>query len=129
MPKRIDPLTQLTALRTALQKERTEILERLTQIESALGDGGPAAFITSGKRGTAPKQKRGPRARNKFTIREAVAKATAGRPLSLTEIVQAVTKLGYKFSSKNPQNSLGAFLYGKEGRKHFKRVNGKFVPK
>lgn len=129
MPKRNDPLTQLATLRAALQKERTEILERLQQIEAALGDGGPAAFIRSGKNGTAPRQKRGPRAQNTLTVREAITKATTARPLGLSEIVQAVGKLGYKFSSKNPQNSVGAYLYGKEGRKYFKRVDGKFAPK
>ena len=129
MPKRIDPLTQLTALRAALEQERAKIQERLQQIEAALGDGGPAAFIRSGQNGVAPSRRRGPRARNTLTVREAVAKATASRPLGLSEIVLAVGKLGYKFTSKNPQNSLGAYLYGKDGRKHFKRVNGKFAPK
>ena len=126
MPKRIDPVAQLANLRDALEKERTDLLKRLSQIDEALnGAGIPAAFIKPG----GGRGRRGPRARNKLTVREAIAKATASRPLGLAEIVQAVRKIGYKFTSKNPQNSVGAYLYGADGRKHFKRVDGKFAPK
>ena len=126
MPKRIDPVAQLANLRTALERERTDLLKRLNQIEEALnGAGSPAAFIKAG----GGRGRRGPRARNKLTVREAIAKATASKPLGLAEIVVAVRKIGYKFTSKNPQNSVGAYLYGADGRKHFKRVDGKFAPK
>ena len=64
-----------------------------------------------------------------MSIREAIIQVTKSKPLKLAEIVQAVQKIGYKFASKNPGNSVGAFLYGKDGKKHFKRVDGKFRPK
>ena len=52
-----------------------------------------------------------------------------GGPLEIRELVVAVEKLGYRFKSKNPANSLGAFLYGPEGKQHFKKVAGGFVAK
>jgi hypothetical protein len=38
-----------------------------------------------------------------------------------------VQKLGYKFASKNPQNSVGAFLYSATGKKHFKKGERKVL--
>ena len=42
------------------------------------------------------------------------------------EILDAIHKLGYRFTTKNPMNSLGVILYGKNPR--FKNENGRFSP-
>jgi len=43
--------------------------------------------------------------------------------LSRTELLDAVLKLGYKFTASNPLNSLSTLLYSD---KSFKNSNGKF---
>ena len=35
-------------------------------------------------------------------------------------------RAGYVFKSSNPTNSVGAYLYGPEGKKHFAREDGQF---
>jgi hypothetical protein len=129
MPKQMDALKQFTALRTALEHERTQIQQRLKDIDAALS-GGEVPFVKHPTEGlVTATQRRAPakRARTKLTVREAIAQATADKPLSVREIVEAMRKLGYKFKSKKPENSVGAYLYGPEGKKHFKRVDGKFA--
>ena len=50
---------------------------------------------------------------------------TRGRPLMKKEILKAIAKLGYRFATKDPLNTLNALLYAK---KQFKNQNGKFSP-
>ncbi len=50
------------------------------------------------------------------------------QPLSVREIVIAVKKAGHVFQSADPIKSVGSYLYGPEGKRHFKRANGKFSP-
>ena len=67
------------------------------------------------------------RAQNKLSLREAVQQATARKPLTKVEILEAIGKLGYKFSTSNPLNSLSSVLYG--DRKEFQNVGGgRFSP-
>lgn len=67
------------------------------------------------------------RAQNKLSLREAIRQATARKPLTKVEIVEAIGKLGYKFSTSNPLNSLSSVLYG--GKKEFQNVGGgRFSP-
>jgi hypothetical protein len=40
------------------------------------------------------------------------------------QVLEAVQKRGYKFSTNNPMNSLGVVLYGRNPR--FNRADGKF---
>jgi hypothetical protein len=61
-----------------------------------------------------------------MSLREAIIKVTAKKPLSIREIVDAVQKIDYKFSTSDPVNSVGAYLYSKSGKKSFKKVDGKF---
>jgi len=130
MPKGVDAVRQFTVLRGALQRERSELQQRLKQIDAALNGGEvPVPFIKAPTlRGTVQKAKARTRGvRNKLTVREAVEKVTAAKALPLREIVEGMQRLGYKFASKNPKNSVGAYLYSAEGKKHFKRANGKFA--
>jgi len=135
MAKQNDSIQQFTALRTALATERDTIQKRLQQINAALGGGpslkGTATAPAPMRTPPAKRQKRSsklapPRSDNEMSIREAITKATSKHPLSIREIVDAVQKLGYKFKSTNPVNSVGAYLYGAHGKKHFKRKDGKF---
>ena len=123
MRKQNDAVQQFTALRSALLREREEIMSRLREIDAALA--GPAGLAggSSGRRGRAL----GARPENAMNIREAVAKVTAKKPLTIREIVEEVQKIGYRFQSSNPVNSVGAYLYG-AGKKEFKRTDGKFTP-
>jgi len=52
---------------------------------------------------------------------------TRNRPLSKAEILEGVQKLGYKFATKDPMNSLNAMLYAPANK--FRNQNGKFGPK
>lgn len=66
---------------------------------------------------------------NPMSLREAVLKVTAEKPLTKPEIMEAVKKLGYKFNTKKPMDSLGTLLYKKkDGRNLFKNENGRFSP-
>ena len=142
-----DPLKQYIALRDSLDKERGELEARLAEINKVLSMDGssvaggsvstgarrrgrparrgrrgrPSASTTAGK----PAAKRGRRAKNSISLYEAVAAATKNKPLTKQEILAAIDKMGYKFKSKNPANSLSTVLYGKN---KFKNVGGKFSP-
>lgn len=127
MRKQLDTVQQFTALRSALVREREAIRQRLQQIEAALAGARKAPTPSSSKMvGVLPGAR--PRPGNKMSIREAITKVTTSRALTVREIVEAVRKIGYKFASRDPVNSVGAYLYAKHGRRHFKRVNGKFSP-
>ena len=66
---------------------------------------------------------------NPMSLREAALKVTAEKPLTKPEIMEAVKKLGYKFNTKKPMDSLGTLLYKKkDGRNLFKNENGRFSP-
>ena len=77
---------------------------------------------TTGKRGRpkkavakkAPaKKKGGKRAKNKTSLREAITAALGKKHLTKEEILKAVLASGYKFSAKDPMNSLQVQLYTK----------------
>lgn len=66
---------------------------------------------------------------NPMSLRKAIIQVTTGNPLTKPEILEAVKKLGYKFNTKKPMDSLGTLLYKKKaGRKQFKNDNGRFSP-
>ncbi len=141
-----NPLQQLTALRRSLVAERDELTARLRELNAALGDeSAPAAGapVAAARRGRKPKAlvaavasvaapaakagaRRGRRAKNGLSLKEAVIQVTGKSGLTKAEILSAVAKIGYKFTSKNPANSLGTLLYGKNPK--FKNKDGKFSP-
>ena len=65
------------------------------------------------------------RSQNKMSLREAVRQATASKPLTKAEILAAIDKLGYKFNTSDPVNSLNCVLYDTK-KKLFKNFNGRF---
>ncbi len=117
-------VSQYVALREALVKEKAALEVRLVAINHALeGKGGGPAVVKTGKVGRPPGRRRGKRAKNEFSMKEAVVRALAGKPLNRQELLQAVQKLGYKFTAKDPLNSLSTLLYTD---KSFKNTDGKF---
>jgi hypothetical protein len=93
MRKQNDAVQQFTALRSALLREREKLQARLREIDEALGNAG----------GGGPRRGRvlGARPENAMNIREAVAKVTAKKPLSIREIVAEVQKIGSKVPTRS----------------------------
>jgi hypothetical protein len=120
-----DSIKQFIKVRAALQSERNAIALRLTEIEAALGtmSSVPAAAPTAGRRrmGRPP----GSRSGSGMNMREAIATSLKNSPMRIAEIVESMKKMGYPFTTKNPKNSVGAFLYG-PGKKFFKGSRGQF---
>lgn len=114
-----DVLREFLSLQTALQREREELISRLRQIEEVLGEATQLATAVprAGRRG---------RGNNPISLRDAVLKVTSVRPMTKQEVYEAVQKLGYRFGGKEPLNSLGVVLYGKNPR--FKNQDGRFSP-
>jgi hypothetical protein len=59
-----------------------------------------------------------------LSLKEAVLKAIDGKSLSKHEVLDAVLRSGYQFSTDDPLNSLGVILYGKSPK--FKNNAGQF---
>jgi hypothetical protein len=118
-----DALKLYVASREALQKEKAVLEQRLSQIEAALGEGDHSFKSHPPRRmaGGPPVRRR----RNKLSLKAAVRQVTRARPLTKEEILAAVQKLGYEFTTRNPMNSLHYVLYSKGD---FKRQNGRFSP-
>jgi hypothetical protein len=111
------------ALREALSKEKAALEKRLAAINRAL-EGNPASSASAASRGLqAGAGSRGKRPKNELSMKEATVKALSDKPLTRSELLEAVLKVGYKFSGKNPLNSLSTLLYSD---KTFKNHDGKF---
>src|SRR5262245_50139785 len=117
--KTSDKLKDYLSSLDALRAEKTQLEARLDEIDQALTAAGVAV---GGRRGV-----RRPRARNEMSLRDAVAQVTRNRPLTKPEILEAIQKIGYKFSTDDPMNSLNAMLYSPKSR--IRRQNGKFTAK
>jgi hypothetical protein len=133
-----DPLKEFVNLRNALLKRKQDLESELLHINRALEiqaapapasaravkAAGPTAVAAPAKAGRKTKAG-GKRARNEVSLKEAVLAATKAKPLTRPEILAAIIKTGYKFSAKNPMNSLNTLLYSDKG---FKNHGGKFGP-
>lgn len=118
-----DKLQQYLASLKALHAEKARLEARLEQINAALADTPGAATGQSGRH----TGRRGRPRRNGLSLREAVVQVTRSRALSKPEILQAIQKIGYKFATKDPMNSLNAMLYAPANK--FRNQNGRFTPK
>src|SRR5687768_13268044 len=114
-----DALTQYVSLRDAIFAEREQLIARLREIDQALGSMGLRA--SDGFYG--PRTPTG-RVRNEMSLKDAVFKVIDGKALTKHEILDAVLRLGYQFSTDDPLNSLGVILYGKNPK--FKNIGGRF---
>lgn len=110
------------ALRESLTKEKAALEARLAAINRALGAPAPAPAAVRAKPGPKPGSRR-KRAKNDMSMKEAAVKALTGKSLSRHDVLKAILALGYKFSAKDPLNSLSSLLYAD---KAFKNAAGKF---
>lgn len=123
---RNDKIQQYLSSLEALRIEKADLETRLEQINAALA----GARMSARGRMTGRIARAGRRARraaNKLSLREAVLRVTRNRPLSKQEILQAIQKIGYKFATKDPLNSLNAMLYAPANK--FRNQGGRFGPK
>lgn len=114
-----DALKQYVSLRDAIFAEREQLINRLREIDEALG----AMGIRSRDGYYGPRTRTG-RVRNELSLKEAVLKVLDGKALTKNEILEAVLRLGYQFSTDDPLNSLGVILYGRNPK--FRNDGGKF---
>ena len=120
-----DSLVQYLALQQSLRREKTTLELRLSRINAVLA-GRAASVAVSRAASKVPRARKAlPRIKNPMSLRVAINKVTRGRPLMKKEILKAIAKLGYRFATKDPMNTLNAMLYAK---KQFKNQNGKFSP-
>ncbi len=119
-----DILSQYVNVRDALYQEKSDLEKRLAEIKQALGEASTA--VAAAPSAVKAAGRRGGRGGNALSLRDAVLQATAAGPLSRRGILAAVKKLGYRFKSSNPLNSLGAVLYGKKPK--FINNDGLFSP-
>jgi hypothetical protein len=119
MKKRDDRLQRFVVLQSEISTERERLLQRLRELDDALG--------AMGLRGRdsyyGPRTPTG-RVRNEMSLKEAVLKVISGRRLTKHEILDAVLATGYQFSTDDPLNSLGVILYGKNPK--FTNEAGRF---
>ena len=113
-----DALKKFIALHESLRREKAILEERLAQINEALGGREDSGSVVDP---SGPRRK----IRNKLSLKEAVIEVTKDKPLDKQEILQAIKKLGYKFTAKDPINSLNVVLYSK---RQFKNDDGRFSP-
>lgn len=110
-------VSKFLALQGELLKEKGRLESRLAEINRALDITPPPPR----SRGFGPSRGRG---QNTITLRDLVPQVTAKAPLTKDEILEAVQKEGYQFTTKNPMATLNALLYSNKNR--FKNENGRF---
>ncbi|MCW5558641.1 MAG: hypothetical protein KIT22_12525, partial [Verrucomicrobiae bacterium] len=116
-------------------KRQAELQQELAQISAALGTAPTvaiAAEVTAPDPAPAPaatpaEPKRRKRAKNELSLVDAVLTVTKDKPLPKAEILAAIGKIGYKFTAKDPLNSLNTTLYTSKKLKNFGK--GVFGPK
>lgn len=129
---RNDSLQQFVRIRQELNEERGRLEMRLSQINEALGEMPlPSLSPIQGATGQSTSQSTSGRGRRGKrgsgggqSLREHVIAALQGGAMTKEEVLAAVKKGGYKFSTSNPLNSLGVILYGKNPK--LNRADGKF---
>lgn len=130
-----DTLKQYVALRSGLIAEKAALEARLKEINKALdgvaSKGSPAKGSEATRGGRPPSEPKAlkpgrrtrKRARNEASLKDAaVAVLAGGKSLSRKDLLQAVTDSGYKFTAKDPLNSLSALIYS--AKKVFKAKDG-----
>jgi hypothetical protein len=116
-------LKEYVAVRDAIFAEREQLITRLREIDEALG--------TMALRGRdsyyGPRTPTG-RCRNEKSLKEVVFEVVGEKAMTKHDILDAVLRAGYQFSTDDPLNSLGVILYGKNPK--FENNGGKFsLPK
>jgi hypothetical protein len=124
-----DLLKQFAVVRSSLMQERESLQGRIAEINRVLA-GNATVKLPRGRRAALPpaapvRRRRRTRVKNAMSMREAIRKVTSVKPMTRKEILVAIRKIGYKFNTKDPLNSIGVYLYNK---RFFKSANGKFSP-
>ena len=147
MPRQAVPSTALSSLPLAdlhreiarrqqhhprLRLRRDALLKEIAAIEAELGESGSIGVARRGP-GRPPKaassgrpvgRPRGPRAKNKTTLTEALAAALKGKTMGVAEAADAIRKAGYKSNAANFRIMVNGALM----KKPFKRVErGKYT--
>ena len=123
-----DALKQFVSLKEALQAEKSELENRLAEIDRALGSFSGSSNetrVTRPYRRRATAESGSGRRGNPSSLKQMVLEATKNKPLTRQEILDAVLNAGYKFVAKDPLNSLSTLLYT---AKEIKNFGGKFGP-
>ena len=123
-----DPLKAFVSLRDNLLKRKATLEAELAQIDKVLAISPKAVTVAAPKAAASAgvtSTGRPKRAKNELSLKEAVLTVTKGKTLSKPDILDAIAKIGYKFTAKSPMNSLNTLLYSD---KAFKNSDGKFGP-
>lgn len=118
--KATTPLKDYVRLRDEIFDEREQLIARLREIDETLGSSalrGNNAYFYGQRTPTG-------RARNGKSLKEVVLEILDDKALSKHEVLDAVLRSGYQFSTDDPLNSLGVILYGKNPK--FTNQGGKF---
>ena len=119
-----DPLKAFVSLRDNLLKRKATLEAELAQIDKVLAISPKVSTVAAPKAAvTTTAGGRAKRAKNELSLKEAVVSVTKGKSLSKPDILEAIAKIGYKFTAKSPMNSLNTLLYSD---KAFKNTDGKF---
>jgi hypothetical protein len=127
---RNDSLQQFVRIRKELNDERGRLEMRLRQINEALGEMplpslSPIQGATGQSTGARGQVRRGRRAAGGGqSLKDHVLAVLQEGAKTKEEVLAAVQKRGYRFSTSNPLNSLGVILYGKNPK--FNRADGRF---
>ncbi len=94
------------------------------EIEGALGTAMPETPLrhATGSSSEPRAVRRG--RRGKWSLKRAVMQVISSQPRTKEEVLEAVKKLGYRFTTPKPLNSLGVILYGKSPK--FRNEGGRF---
>lgn len=118
--KATTPLKDYVTLRDKIFAEREELITRLREIDEVIGS---SALRGSSQMFYGVRTPTG-RVRNGKSLKEVVLEVIDGKALSKHDILDAVIRSGYQFSTDDPLNSLGVILYGKNPK--FINEGGKF---
>lgn len=119
-----DKIKTFLTLRRELIEEKGQLEVRLKEIEQVLQGSEPAVAVASKAPAARTSVKARKRAKNAMSLPEAIRKV-ATKPMTKQEILDGVLKLGYKFTTKKPLNTLSTALY--TYKKKFSNQGGKFV--
>lgn len=126
----LESLQQATELRQQIDTRMGEIDEMNARLERILSgeSAGPAQRVQRGGKanGKDGDKTAGGRTRNEMTLKEAIIRTLGRRTMDINEVLDGVLKLGYKFNSQRPVNSVGAYLYSANGKKFFRNDGGRF---
>ena len=119
-----DSVQQFRKLHLQLVTERDEIQSRLREINDALGQLQTSDSPPSRPVGSSQPSVRRSRRPSGRSLRDIITELVQDEAKTKEEILQGVKETGYKFTTKNPMNSIGVVLYGKNPK--FSRDDGKF---